>query len=321
MISIIIPIYKVENYIERCINSILYQNFKDYELILVDDCSPDNSIRKAEMILNNSKVSYKILHHEINKGLSVARNTGIKNARGKYLFFIDSDDCLTSFNSLKILMDKAIETNSDVTCGNFQRVYQDKTLPSIYNQREFYDKGNVIKAFCEGKIPVTAWNKLYKKDIFKNLTFKENILHEDELLIYQLIYRNYSFALTGEITYDYYINPQTIMTTYNYKRIESPVIIYEIIVDEYNKLNLNNDNLIKNIDHFAFKRYVSLYNPNLSNEKQLLLYKRIRNSQKKIKGVGVMRYLYHSHLFLPPNLGFKFMKFVAKKYNKSRNLI
>ena len=99
LISIIIPIYKVEPYIVRCIDSVLNQTYRELEVILVDDCSPDKSMTMARDYIEQSSLSKDLqfiyLRHEKNKGLSAARNTGINSATGKYVFFLDSDDEIT----------------------------------------------------------------------------------------------------------------------------------------------------------------------------------------------------------------------------------
>lgn len=97
-VSVIIPVYSVEPYIERCIESVLRQTYRDLEVIIVDDCTPDRSIELAKNLINkvNCKdLDYKFIKHDINRGLSVARNTGIKAATGDYLFFMDSDDWIS----------------------------------------------------------------------------------------------------------------------------------------------------------------------------------------------------------------------------------
>lgn len=95
MISIIVPIYNVKDYVKDCIDSIQNQTYKDYEVILVDDCGRDDSVAIAENMLKEGHVNYLILHHDHNRGLSAARNTGFAKAKGEYVLFVDSDDTLS----------------------------------------------------------------------------------------------------------------------------------------------------------------------------------------------------------------------------------
>src|SRR5690554_3790562 len=107
-ISVIVPVYKVELYIEKCIYSLLSQTFNNFEIILVDDRSPDRSIDLAKKILENqSRIPYQIISKEKNEGLSAARNTAIKNSNGKYLLFVDSDDWIEK-ETLQKLFESAI---------------------------------------------------------------------------------------------------------------------------------------------------------------------------------------------------------------------
>ena len=114
-ISLIIPVYKVSAYIERCLKSVIKQTYNHFECILVDDASPDDSIAKCERMIEeyDGPIQFRILHHQQNKGLSVARNTGIDAATGDYILFIDSDDLISNDCVEKlmtpVLRDKTIE--------------------------------------------------------------------------------------------------------------------------------------------------------------------------------------------------------------------
>ena len=118
-VSIIIPIYNVEPYIERCIISVLNQSYKNIEIIIINDCTPDKSIELINKLLNNkysSTENIHILNHEKNKGLSAARNTGIMNATGDYLYFLDSDDSITH-DCIEVLVN-ALSLNIDFVIGD-----------------------------------------------------------------------------------------------------------------------------------------------------------------------------------------------------------
>ena len=221
-VSIIMPIYNVSNYIERCVNSVIAQTFQgSLECILVDDVSPDDSIAKCEKILESYKgpIEFRIIHHEVNKGLSGARNTGTKAAKGDYLYYLDSDDELTP-NCIDVLY-KQVKEHGDV-----QMVLgQTKAIPhkAYYEIDSFkklqYVKGNsLIRALfynAKKNIPVSAWNKLVRRDFLEqyNLYFREGIIHEDHHWIRFVIKYLNSIAFVFEDTYIHYSTPNSIMTS------------------------------------------------------------------------------------------------------------
>ena len=113
MVSIIIPVFRISGYIQRCIESVINQTYKDIECIIVDDGTQDDSIEKCEKLIKEYKgpIIFKIIHHEVNRGLSAARNTGTDAATGKYLYYLDSDDYISS-NCIEKLVSYAIEDES-----------------------------------------------------------------------------------------------------------------------------------------------------------------------------------------------------------------
>ena len=120
-VSVLIPVYNVAPYIERCLQSVVDQTYTDIECILVDDCGSDNSIELAQNFINNYKgnIKFSILHHDKNKGQSAARNTALKYAKGEYVYFLDSDDAITS-DCIEILMSLATKyPNAVFAQGNF----------------------------------------------------------------------------------------------------------------------------------------------------------------------------------------------------------
>lgn len=319
-ISIVIPIYKVEAYIEKCLLSVIRQDYKNIELILVDDASPDDSIVIAERTIANSDFcgEYKLITHTENKGLSAARNSGIKVATGDYLFFIDSDDELFDKDSVAVLVRNAIATGADIVVGNYMGVKTDTSYISKYRDTRVLRGDSLISAFVKGDVPITAWNKLINRKMFDaGLMFKEGILNEDELFAYQTIFMNPTVSMSGTTTYRYNIRGGSIMTTLNYNRLISPIIVHEEVVSSYKG---DNAELLRNIDHFAFKRHVNIVMSDADSKTKRYLYQRLRKSQRNIKGVGIMRYIYNFPIFLPLEIGFRMMEIIANKYAKSRNL-
>ena len=199
IISIIVPVYNVEEYLQRCIDSILNQSFKNFELILVNDGSTDNSLKICkEYLLNDPRV--KIINKE-NGGLSSARNAGINIAKGRYIGFVDSDDWINK-EMYKILYELCEKNNSDiaecrytVTTGNEMNLDNSSNLITILNNEE------AIKSLYTNTSygSVVSWNKLYRCELFKDIKFPEGKLNEDQFTTYKLYYKSNKIVLIDKV--------------------------------------------------------------------------------------------------------------------------
>ena len=203
-ISVIVPIYKVEQYLDRCLTSLVKQTINDkIEIILVDDGSPDNcgkiSERYAKMYEN-----IKVIHKE-NGGLSSARNAGINIAKGKYLCFIDSDDFIEK-DMLEYLLDKAQKFNSDIAACGYDVIYNNEKnqqvmriqSDTVYSQKQAMD----IHLFT-GYLDDVAWNKLYKIELFKKIKFSEGKLYEDMIIMPQILKISKVISIHPDVKYHY----------------------------------------------------------------------------------------------------------------------
>lgn len=170
-VSVIVPVYNTEKYLEKCLDSLVNQNFKDYEVIVVNDESPDNS----EKIIQEYEKKYSFLHSykKKNGGLSDARNYGLKYAKGDYILFVDSDDYV-DINMLKIMYNKAKEDDSDAVVCNFIYKYDDNEVIGTSNLDYTED---LKKKLIIG--PPMVWTKLYRKEVLKNVSFTKGIYYED----------------------------------------------------------------------------------------------------------------------------------------------
>lgn len=209
-ISVIVPVYKVEKYIHRCVDSILGQTFADFELILVDDGSPDNCGAICDEYA--AKDSRIIVIHQENGGLSAARNAGIDwafaNSDSQWLSFIDSDDWVHP-EYLQRLLNAAVENNLPISiCGYAETDGAEPTIPPetlapvIWNTEEFYVKHNVNATIACGK--------LYRKECFRQLRYPLGKLHEDEFITYQILFTCGFVAVIAAPLYAYYSNPESI---------------------------------------------------------------------------------------------------------------
>ena len=216
-VSIIVPVYNVENYVEECFNSIIAQTFTGpMECIFVDDCGKDHSVALVEelMAAYHGPIELRMVHHERNKGLSAARNTGLREATGDYVYFLDSDDLITPecISLLAALAEKY--PGVDMVQGNNKTKLQFLRL-NARNLPEYSDNKKWIKECCLlRRIPMTAWNRLVRRDFLleKGLLFEEGMIHEDELWTFFLAKHLQKLAFCFEDTYAYRVNPNGIMS-------------------------------------------------------------------------------------------------------------
>lgn len=220
-ISIIIPIYNVAPYVEQCLLSVMHQTkTKGVECILVDDCGQDNSMEIVKRLLADydGLIDFRILHHEHNRGLSAARNTGIDSAQGEYLYFLDSDDCIVE-ECLEKMFD-CIERNKDTqvvfagakaTSGNYNWLdYSRKQLPEYSSDRDWLQ----LSMFRRYDFGMTAWNKLISRDfVLKNhLRFEEGLVYEDEVWNFEIAKYIQSASFLNYNTYIYNIHENSIVS-------------------------------------------------------------------------------------------------------------
>ena len=255
LISVIVPVYNVENYLSKCVNSILNQTYKNFELILVDDGSPDACPKICDDF--EKQDDRVVVVHKVNGGLSSARNAGLDICKGEYIAFVDSDDYIEKDYLDKLY--KAIkENNADLSICGFKYVDDNgnqlsnnyKALASkVYSN---YNKYDVI--FADNCIPsVVAWNKLYSKHIFNNIRYPEGKIHEDEFITYDIITAcNKGVAVIEDRLYNYLIRQNSIMGSK--KPSEKMLHAIEAVNNKVVKLNTDNKNY-----HFAVEQYLSIF--------------------------------------------------------------
>lgn len=177
LISVIIPVYNVEIYIKKCIDSVLNQTFQNFEIILIDDGSTDNSGRICnEYVLKDNRI--KVIHKN-NAGLSAARNKGIDVSSGNYICFLDSDDWYSN-NALEEFINLVINYNADISIIDIFNTIDDNAIYSPKNQIKIYNKSEAMtQLFQNSSVFGTACNKLYKREIFNNIRFPNGHSWED----------------------------------------------------------------------------------------------------------------------------------------------
>lgn len=209
-ISIIVPVYNVEKYLEKCVDSILNQTFKDFEVILVDDGSPDNSGTICDQYAEaDSRV--RVIHKE-NGGLSSARNAGIDVARGKYLGFIDSDDYIAE-DMYELLYNNIVREKADLSICGIYDVYDDKKIIEKERIQQTVSSLEAMKIIFEGNnISVHAVNKLYKRGLFSGVRYPVGKYHEDSFIIVDLLDRCNNVVIDSQQKYYYLHRSESINT-------------------------------------------------------------------------------------------------------------
>lgn len=210
-ISVIIPVYKVEQYLDRCVESVLAQTFTDFELILVDDGSPDNCSKMCDDWAKKDKRVMVI--HQQNGGLSAARNAGIdwafQNSDSQWITFIDSDDWV-HLEYLQCLYDAVIHNNVLVSVCGFKRTSgespnfnNDELMPVVWIPEDFYAEQNTNA--------VIACGKLISKSLLEDIRFPVGKIHEDEFTTHKFLFQCERIAVINAPLYAYYTNPNGIM--------------------------------------------------------------------------------------------------------------
>ncbi len=236
LISIIVPIYNVENYLQKCVESILNQTYHNIEIILVDDGSTDNSKVLCDALAEKN-LCIKVVHKK-NGGLSSARNAGISAADGKYLGFIDSDDYIEK-EMFSVLYEAIRRTGKDIACcGRVVDIFGE------YSNREFtlekekiYSRNEAIKEvlYLE-KIDVSACDKLYKRRLFNRIKYPEGRISEDAAVIFDLLELSNGVVHVGKAFYHYVFRNNSITKSqYSNKKQD---VLYNL--EETRKFIINN---------------------------------------------------------------------------------
>lgn len=235
-LSIVVPVYNVQDYVEKCLKSL--QNLKiENEIIIVNDGSKDESLKIIEEFKKNNKnENIKIITQE-NKGLSGARNTGLREAKGKYVSFIDSDDFVEK-KEYENLIEQTIMMKLDIGIGNIKYYYKENSFKNIEIVRERklekenkQDGKNWLKLLVENKsYRPEVYDSIYNKEFLlkNNLFFKEGRLHEDEIFKLEVMLKAKSVKYFNEVFYNYVQRENSIMTS---KKIKNYYDILESILE------------------------------------------------------------------------------------------
>lgn len=326
LVSIIIPIYNVASYIEKCLLSVLNQTYQDIEIILVDDCTQDNSMEIVGDVLLNTNPKPKIIRHEVNRGLAVSRNSGLQVAMGEYVYFLDSDDWI-SFDCIEKLVCIAKKYNLDVAVGGVcEKGINHKDLVRFNSW--WHNSSNIIllkqtEIFLymnNGNVYIESWNKLMRKKILDEfgLIFNEGILYEDVIWMFNLCRRISSLGITNEITYYYRKREGSIMAKSRNRDFHSHFYnsyrLFQSILDEWNK-----DAYLFSAQYFYLHLNSALYH---SADKEMLKEILFNNRLDVLLGLRLllkskMKFWY---LICPLILPLSLLRFYTRIINKCRTL-
>jgi len=286
-ISIIVPVYNVEQYLHQCINSILAQTFTDFECILVNDCSSDNSPGICDEYAEVDN-RIKVIHNKSNMGSSLSRKVGLENSSGEYIQFVDSDDWIEN-DMLEKLYRKAISENYDITIYDCFYV-KNGTKEIIKQEFSGFDKTAIIKDIISFRVRTYLVNKLVKKDLYFWVEFPEDSCSEDYVITIQNVCNSKKIGYINEPLYNYRYNAQSLSNNINTRvnaRIEENRNwrrLINILMEKYDNLNI--------------------FEPDLSNRLNWL--KETYGADKDLKKIKELNELFK----LYPNTNYYYWKFL-----------
>ncbi len=237
-ISVIIPIYGTEKYLDKCICSVRQQTFQNIEIICVDDCSPDNSYKIVEKHIKQDK-RVKLIRHEKNLGLGGARNTAISESLGEYIASVDSDDVMLS-NMLEVLWENTNKKKVDIVCCGFNCVNErDEILSHVeYVEKQVKNHKNNIDIFS--LLNPAFWNKLWRRSLYINngIYFPTHDYYEDMSTTPRILAKAKSIKVIKDRLYNYLIRPESITGSYGSKHILDYIKGFETLFDFLERENL-----------------------------------------------------------------------------------
>jgi len=241
LVSINIPVFKCEKFIIRCLESVKNQTYKNLEIVLVNDCTPDNSMLLVDRFeKENPLLNIKIINHEQNSGLSVVRNTGIAVSAGEYIYFLDSDDEITA-DCIQVLVDNVLKTNAQIVIAQnrwintFDNTTKDFGFPTLSDKKYYDNNLEIFSVYSNGGFPSSSWNKLINREfIIKNeVYFVPGLFAQDELWFFHLLLKTETLAIIDDITYLYYLHGESVIFNRKKKNFENFLTILEYFTQAY----------------------------------------------------------------------------------------
>lgn len=278
MVSIVVPIYNNEKYLTRCLESIRSQDYKDIEVIMIDDGSKDGSRFIAQKYAIDNRF---FLISQKNAGVSVARNEGLKRATGEYVLFVDSDDWIEP-DMVSVLVDNIQRTGSDISCCQY-----DKMVRSDIGMLEKWDKNQALETFLvHQKINGSLVNKLIKRDIIEGLQFESSIRYgEDALFCWKALLRSDSLCITNKVLYHVVMHNDSASGGGSYKPIRKDCIkVWKEIANDAEQEKYELGEIAKaQLGNMAFFSLYEMYYYGYINEDDELIFKEaLKENTKEI---------------------------------------
>ena len=316
LISIIVPVYNVEKYLSKCLDSIINQTYKNLEIILIDDGSTDKSGEICDKYKNEDKRI--IVIHQLNGGVSAARNTGIGVAKGRYILFIDSDDWIEKDYVSSLFTYAGDDT---IVCCGYKRIFDDKIIEHSVKKLDELNKVEFLnllqdyelkkhKDFYINPIGNYLWNKLIPTKILKQVNFPENHLYEDVYVLFKIIKLSNQIVILPQCIYNYVSHKDCIVNCITKKQafesLDSRI--------EQEKDSAFNEQLLIQCRYLTLIKLVYMYincfkgKINLFENDKIILSKLINERSRNLKVIHVKIKLYLFLIMRFPNLA----KFLCK---------
>ncbi len=239
LVTILVPIYNISAYIERCALSIINQTYKNIEVIFINDCTPDDSIHILNSVLQKHPgVKAKIIFHEKNRGLAAARNTGVSAATGEYILHVDGDDYIKN-DTVSVLVATANKYNSDFVIANFIECYRDKQK---YIKRKFKNRNLYLKKILSFDATPSIWGNLIRRELYIQndiKTIEGFDFGEDYIVLSKLVYYAKQINHNNEFLYFYDMTRDTsiMRSSFSQKKVDSLIKSNEFLKNFFLKLD------------------------------------------------------------------------------------
>ena len=286
LISVIINCYNQDKFLEKCLDSVINQTYKNLEIIIVDDGSTDNTLKISKKYQKKDN-RIKVISTP-NYGLSKSRNIGIDNSTGDYLYFVDSDDIIEKdvieyLYNISIKYDVCISTCKPLTIYNYDYKYKNKKEKiDILNDVQMLKKVLLIEDKAN-----TFWNKLYKRELFDDIRFEDRIIN-DMTVVHKLIIKTKRIAYSNQIKYFYFRHTGAVTYRKNIK-LERNIDKYLVSKERYEYIKKIYPNLIEN-DIYLISNTIILY---LEDNKELIKYLDNDNAYQMIKKLFNLKILFY----------------------------
>jgi len=326
LISIVIPVFNVEPFIVECLQSVMRQTYTGpLECIIVDDCGTDRSMAIAEQLIAEyvGPIEFHIVHHEFNRGLSAARNTGTDIAMGVYVYYLDSDDYISE-DCIALLVEPLKERDYDIVVGDYE-MFGDRRDPTLLleQRKEIIGNDAIFESYAERQIYVMSWNKLCKKSFLcdNGISFLEGQLHEDELWTYRVMLHVQSIAIVKKVLYWYRVRAMSIAT--DPTKAKEKVHSYFDTLQEIHQHPHNKANAYYKCLSYYWCLFLYL---SFSNKVDFKNYYKVLRSSCPYHPLSLYKYGELSlldvkkkiHFILPPNLGYLYLCLRNYKNSKFR---